>query len=528
MEQAADRIAGFVDTAKNVGSLVAAGLSLGAVGTAEALVATSVADAQGTTVLIDTHATATTSRAETVEEYASITTKNAAGVTIKPQFGQFVLLEQCKDGSTTVHRKVTYDKTEQPLGDCNVGSKVTVAVKPLSGDWQNKTPSKKVLKATRKNNGRFTFTEQEVTPTPAPATPQPTPPSPVTVTTPPANTQTTPTTPSPPPPPPPTDQTIEVNTGALNSSGDTIPTPTDTFQYDWTCDGVDEGIVTLESDPQVLGSCPEGESGTVTEEAPLGTQKWTELLANPQSFTVSATTVELTFKDQENAAPPPPPGDPYTSGDVGVDISWPQCDGDEAPPSSDYASDNFGIVGVTDGLGYSTNPCLAGEAADFPSGELSLYVNTGWNIDSAHNTGMSPDVCAAGDDDCEAYDYGYNAGLYAYGAALSLGITSPTWWLDVETDNTWSSNTTQNKNSLQGEHDALIAEGATTVGVYSTTAQWDGLTGSWENDWPSWGATTWTTASQAATYCTGHEFTDGPSYLMQFTPTSELDQDYAC
>jgi hypothetical protein len=116
--------------------------------------------------------------------------------------------------------------------------------------------------------------------------------------------------------------------------------------------------------------------------------------------------------------------------------------------------------------------------------------------------------------------------VQAVSYAASLGLSSKTWWLDVETGNTWNTDTTQNQNSLQGERDALVNSGATTVGVYSTTAQWDEVTGSWQNGWPNWGATTWRTAKQAKTYCTGHEFTGGPTYLIQFTGT--LDQDYAC
>ncbi len=211
----------------------------------------------------------------------------------------------------------------------------------------------------------------------------------------------------------------------------------------------------------------------------------------------------------------------YVSGSTGVDVGWPNC-------SAKVPTVSFGIVGVSDGTGYSTNLCLAQEAKDFPL-NLSLYVNTGWYNQSSYINATSPKVCASGDNNCLAYNYGYNAGLYAYNAATSAGVGSATWWLDVETANTWNSNVTQNQNSLQGERDALVANGVSTVGVYSTSAQWKTITGSWQNNWPSWGATTWTTATQAHKYCTGHQFTGGPSYLMQYTPKhTKLDQDVAC
>ena len=208
----------------------------------------------------------------------------------------------------------------------------------------------------------------------------------------------------------------------------------------------------------------------------------------------------------------------YTSGTVGTDVSWPNC---SARLNTGAA---FGVVGVTDGLGYSTNPCLSSEASHFSN--LSLYVNTGWNSSSSHVNSTSPRVCVTGDNNCLAYNYGYNAGLYAYNAAISAGVHSTTWWLDVETNNTWSNNTVQNQNSLQGETDALRVSGVAMVGVYSTTAQWQSITNGWQNRLPSWGATTWTTAKQAAKYCTGHDFTGGGTWLIQFK--GKLDQDYAC
>jgi hypothetical protein len=210
----------------------------------------------------------------------------------------------------------------------------------------------------------------------------------------------------------------------------------------------------------------------------------------------------------------------YASGTSGTDISWPQC----GQKLSGLGS--FGIVGVTDGTGYSTNPCIAAEASHYAN--LSLYVNTGWNSASIHVNPNSPRVCAPTDEDCLAYNYGYNAGLYAVGAAQAASVSVATnWWLDVETSNTWSTDTVQNQNSLQGEYDALTASGATEVGAYSTTAQWNQLTGSWNNGWSGWGATTVKTASQAKTYCTGHQFTGGPTLLIQYSGKT-LDQDYAC
>ena len=207
----------------------------------------------------------------------------------------------------------------------------------------------------------------------------------------------------------------------------------------------------------------------------------------------------------------------YKSGTTGVDVSYPNC-------SASIPNTSFGVVGVTRGLFYSYNECLSAEAGHFSN--LSLYMNTGWYSQSAHISSTSPRVCSAGDNNCLAYNYGYNAALDALSYANASGVVSSTWWLDVETANSWSSDILQNQNSLQGSHDALVNSGAGTVGVYSTTAQWQSITGGWQNNWPNWGATTWTTAKQAAKYCRGHQFNGGPTYLIQYS--GKLDQDYAC
>lgn len=210
----------------------------------------------------------------------------------------------------------------------------------------------------------------------------------------------------------------------------------------------------------------------------------------------------------------------YPTGTTGVDVGYPNC-------TAKVPSTNFGVVGVTSGTVYSRSSCLAAEAKNF--NDLSLYVNTGLNASTSSPYYVQAQIGCSGDVYCAAYNYGVNAAKDAFAYAQSQGVSSSKWWLDVETANTWSKDIVQNQKSLQGEYDTLVANGASVVGAYSTTAQWQSITGTWQNNWPSWGATTWTTATQAQTYCTGHQFTGGPSLLMQYKgKQSKLDQDVAC
>jgi hypothetical protein len=214
------------------------------------------------------------------------------------------------------------------------------------------------------------------------------------------------------------------------------------------------------------------------------------------------------------------PLDPYASGSVGIDVSWPNCQ--QTPPTSAQ----FGIVGITYGLPYSENPCLAQEAARFPDSNRTFYINTAWNDQSPYLNDRSPVVCA-GDVNCVAYNYGWNNAVNAIISLSNKGISTPKWiWLDVETENTWNQNTEQNRSSIQGAFDALKANNIQS-GVYSTTYQWGQITGGWLNGWPAWGATVENSAAAAATYCRNSGFTGNGFELIQFVKGG-FDQDYAC
>ena len=206
-------------------------------------------------------------------------------------------------------------------------------------------------------------------------------------------------------------------------------------------------------------------------------------------------------------------------GSIGIDASYPNCN-DVASMSA-----TFGVVGVTGGAPYTSNPCLAAEAARFTT--LNLYTNAAWNAHSPKASTTTPRRCTGRDLVCRAYNYGYGAGLDSFAAASAAGVRASTWWLDVEAANTWSTVVAQNRASLQGEHDALRSRGVAVVGAYSTTAQWTGLTGSWANGWPSWGATVLRSLSRVRTYCTGHRFTGGQTWMIQYRGAG-FDRDVAC
>ncbi|TAN19974.1 MAG: hypothetical protein EPN30_11260 [Actinomycetota bacterium] len=265
---------------------------------------------------------------------------------------------------------------------------------------------------------------------------------------------------------------------------------------------------------------------------------------------------------------------------TGNDVSYPQC-GTSLP-----ASPAFGIVGVTGGLANDINPCF-GPSSSYPnysSSELywavtssiggtsqpkvSLYVNTAdpgnvyngaviadWPVSGStpygscttttvslasgtYNVGTNSDACA--------WQYGYNKAAqdtnWLAAAANAINKQSPPvvvastagsypWWLDVETANTWQSDQTMNVADLQGMIAGLEDAGAITIGAYSTSSQWDTITGGTSSaagslyKIPDWipGARS---LSGAQANCAQASFTGGAVTVTQWF--SHPDGDYAC
>jgi hypothetical protein len=208
-----------------------------------------------------------------------------------------------------------------------------------------------------------------------------------------------------------------------------------------------------------------------------------------------------------------------TSGTIGNDVSWPNC---AATPPKDAA---FGIVGVTGGLVFRPNPCLFDEAHWFTN--VSLYMNTGYKKSLAEKFTIFPHHCNGSDERCLAYNFGYNAGMYALNYAASQYVHAGTWWLDVETDNSWSENVLYNRASLQGMVDAIYHyELLPNIGFYAYPGQWQTITGGWQNRFPAWAATGDTVHAAAVEFCKASAFTGGKTLLAQYV--KRLDTDYVC
>src|SRR5437879_5431539 len=79
-------------------------------------------------------------------------------------------------------------------------------------------------------------------------------------------------------------------------------------------------------------------------------------------------------------------------------------------------------------------------------------------------------------------------GAFGVAAGSARTVAANRWWLDVETANSWTSNTALNIQALQGAADYLVSVGSPGVGFYSVPSAWASVTGSTSalSVYPTW------------------------------------------
>jgi hypothetical protein len=141
--------------------------------------------------------------------------------------------------------------------------------------------------------------------------------------------------------------------------------------------------------------------------------------------------------------------------------------------------------------------------------------------------------CAGGDDAACAYIYGYGK---AYDDVNSRGVApssaaSYLWWLDVETTNSWESNTVANAADLEGMTRYFQSVGA-QVGIYSTSYQWGVIVGSVSSTSNLNGLNNWIPGARslkgANANCSAAPFTAGSKVTVSQYVSGPLDYDYSC
>lgn len=240
----------------------------------------------------------------------------------------------------------------------------------------------------------------------------------------------------------------------------------------------------------------------------------------------------------------------------GYDVSEPQCARIPTLPTSGA----FNAVGVNGGRVFLAHSCLD-ELLTWAGPNTELYVNTGNpgpNLSQRYTAGtVAGKSCALTDLNSTgcAFLYGYRAAADSYQIASAAftgkgwtGLTNRTWWLDVETSNSWrgldnnmpsdsflSSEQAQALNVANLQGAAYYFEAVVKVarlGIYSTDYQWGLITGGSMafSDHASWKSVGTDGEFSAINDCLNQPgFTGAPKTRVQYVDTTlDLDVNVPC
>ena len=231
---------------------------------------------------------------------------------------------------------------------------------------------------------------------------------------------------------------------------------------------------------------------------------------------------------------------------LGNDISWPQCGGDlPAPPA-------FAIIGVNGGRPDTVNPCLAGQlawanrtAAAAGGTPAAVYVNTAatgpveslwWPASNAyqgHDISNPYGTCDGSASPACTYVHGYAMAFNDVAMLKEAGGSDVrrTWWLDVETGNSWLPDTAANAAELEGMTAYLVEAGA-DVGIYSTGYQFGEIAGGVGPGSNLYKLRNWLagadSASSAQEFCAAEPLTEGATVTTTQFTDGNLDYNYLC
>jgi hypothetical protein len=243
---------------------------------------------------------------------------------------------------------------------------------------------------------------------------------------------------------------------------------------------------------------------------------------------------ELPSVAPSRVSPSPTTGEPV----LGADISWPQCPQGmgipERPtmglpmPTADAA---YVVVGLTNGPGFTANPCLADQVAWIRERQLlaAAYAVVSWPDDAtvAEHGGRGPfdATTPLG----ALANTGYQQALANVATMRAAGLASPIVWVDVEhvPDFEWSDDLDANGAVVQGASRGY-ADAGYEVGIYSTPILWREVVGDLALGLPEWRAAGQTSPEEALERCGDDwQIQGGDAVLGQWVADGR-DHDLTC
>ena len=223
---------------------------------------------------------------------------------------------------------------------------------------------------------------------------------------------------------------------------------------------------------------------------------------------------------------------------LGNDFSWPQCPKGMGLPGHrgfglpmPRASAQFVVIGLTNGVGYAANQCLAGQVAwarahrvhtaayavtTHPTPhQLATYGRKGPYKGTSHTARLG--------------NAGYAQARFNVASMRRAGLVSPMVWVDVEPFGTalWTKNIAVNKAVIDGVLRGYRAAGF-KVGIYSYKAGYAKTLGATRYRLPEWRTAGPGSQSVARGRCAAsHSLQGGSAVLVQWW-TASVDHDVTC
>jgi hypothetical protein len=222
----------------------------------------------------------------------------------------------------------------------------------------------------------------------------------------------------------------------------------------------------------------------------------------------------------------------------GADISWPQCPKGMGIPEKrtqgapmPVPEAEFVVIGLTNGPGFTPNPCLEDQVAWVEERELMA---------AAYAVASYPDA-----DTLETYgrdgpyrggsrlgrlkNVGYQQARYNVASMVEVGLRTPAVWIDVEpvTGFEWSTDKRANAAVVEGAARAYTEAGY-TIGVYSTPYLWDTVVGSFSLGVPEWRAAGQTSREEALRRCRDRWSIQGGDAVLGQWVADDRDHNVTC
>lgn len=211
----------------------------------------------------------------------------------------------------------------------------------------------------------------------------------------------------------------------------------------------------------------------------------------------------------------------------GHDVSWPQCTTAEGgfglplpPPESQFV-----IIGLTRGLPFTENPCLANQVAWARTNGKPAhgYAMAGYPTAAQLTAYGSQGPWSASTTAGRLSNVGYAEARFAVASLSRIGFRPPVVWIDVEPRpaQPWPSATVAQQRNNRYVIEGLmrgLRDAGFSYGLYSYTAGWQEITGSWLLP----GVPVWATAgrldypTEALDRCSQPSFSGGRVYISQW------------